>query len=180
MPSADLSDWLTRSEAARALGVNEHTLRRMTERGEGPERRDRPRPGRKPEPLYNPDDVDRLVAAKTPARVMATEALATTPDGQLTPGAQQLLAILERMAASLAQRPEPRALAAPEADRGPWTTLKAASAQSGLSARLLRRLVAAGELPAIRDRAIKVRLGDVSNLSTALPAAKLDKSKGSR
>jgi len=178
MPSADLSDWYAKPDAARALGISEHTLDRMTARGEGPERRERPRQGKRPEPVFCPTDVDALVAAKTPVRVMpGGDALATTPTGELTLGARELLAVLERMAAAIAQRPAPLALAPPEASKGPWLTLRQASAHTGLSVALLRRLVRQGDLPAIRDRALKVSQGDLSNVSKFLPVATMERSE---
>lgn len=101
----DLSDWYPEPEAAQLLGVSVKTLGRMAVDGKGPERRQRPRPGRKPEWVYNRQDVDAAVAAKNPPRVMppAGNALATTTDGELTPGARELLAILERMTTAMAQ-----------------------------------------------------------------------------
>jgi hypothetical protein len=55
----DLSQWLTRAEAAALLGVSEKTVERMEAKREIT-RADRRRFGKKPEPVYNPEEL-RLI-----------------------------------------------------------------------------------------------------------------------
>ena len=46
----DLSTWLTNPEAAARMGISERTLDRRCAAGEGPERRNRPRPAAPADP----------------------------------------------------------------------------------------------------------------------------------
>ena len=59
-PPQDFPGWLTESETAERLGISTRTLRRKCDEGTGPERRLRLRPRKKPEPVYNPRDVELL------------------------------------------------------------------------------------------------------------------------
>ena len=61
----DLSGWPSKLDAARLLGIGERTLDRQIARTGAPEIRMRPRNnGRKPEPVCNPEDLERLVAER--------------------------------------------------------------------------------------------------------------------
>jgi len=153
----DLSTWLTESEAAERLGMSERTLREHCKEGKGPERRMRKREGLKPQPVYNPEDVDRL-AASPPAVFSSNSALTPRvqiPAGLMAPGSP--LEQLVKLLANRLQEPPPRPPAR-------WLDLRAANARTGLSVALLRRLIAAGRLKAIRDRSIKVLQADLDNL----------------
>jgi hypothetical protein len=174
----DLAHWLSKPDAAARLGISERTLDRLAG-PDAPERRERPRPGRRPEPCYNPDDVDRLVAAKAPPpRVMASDALATGEDCRLTPGAERLLAVLEglvtvqrqmsdRMAQLLAP-PAPLALPEPVAPSPPdplaYRPFRELGALRGLSARKVGNLARAGKLPHLPGKVPRARLCDLDSL----------------
>lgn len=56
----DLSTWPTKPEAAARLGISERSLERLVEQGKPPERRMRQRPGKRPEPVFNPEEVEML------------------------------------------------------------------------------------------------------------------------
>ena len=160
----DLSTWLTKPDAAARLGISERTLDRLCEKGEGPERRDRPRVGLKPEPVYNPDDVDRLAAPKAHVMPAQTAAVATRPSA---PSADVLSLVLDRIAGAVEGRLS-QALPSPEPL---YLTLPQASAYTGLSMAFLRRLISTEKLPALRDRAIKLRrdhLDDLANYRTSM------------
>lgn len=157
-PSAgpDLGLWLTKKEAADALGMSERTLDRLCDKKQGPERRDRPvAGGGRPEAVYNPDDVERIRAAKVGQVIAAASPLMPLGDA-FAPVKDAGLAI-ERVALAIADRIAPP-------DR--WLTLDDAAAHKGLSRALILRLVKAGVLPAIRDRAIKVRQSDLDKIIT--------------
>jgi len=77
--SAALSDWYPEEEAARRMGMSTRTLRRMSARKVGPERRLRPRDGRKPEPVYNPQDVDKRASVQTPPYVVNVHYIRVSP-----------------------------------------------------------------------------------------------------
>lgn len=152
----DLSTWLSEPETAARLGISTRTLQRKCAAGEGPERRERQKPGVRPEPVYNPDDVARL-AAFPPAVFSRDSAIVPRTGGEITvpPGS-----IIEQLAAALHKRlqePPPRPPAR-------WLDLRSASARTGLSVAFLRRLIASGRLKAIRDRSIKVLQCDLDNL----------------
>jgi hypothetical protein len=154
----DLSTWLTESEAAECLGISIRTLQRKCAAGEGPERRERQRPGRKPEPVYNPEDVDRL-ATSPPAVFSSNSAIAPRVGNDIAPPGS----IIEQLAAALHKRlqePPPRPPAR-------WLDLRAASARTGLSVALLRRLIASGRLKVVRDRSLKVLQSDIDNLDNS-------------
>jgi excisionase family DNA binding protein len=164
--SVDLSSWYPQSEAAELLGVSEKTLERMVKKGTGPECQKRRRPGRKPENVYNPGDVDALVAAagrtvfSASSRIGMPAAVATRqPDG-IPPALAAVLGLFEKLAGmAVRSRQE---LAAPAG--AIWLTIPQAAAVSGLSQPFLRRCVKRGELRAVRDRAVKVRRADLDNL----------------
>lgn len=167
----DLSGWMTKAEAAARLGCSERTMDRLTATGAGPERRLRPRQGAKPEPVYNPEDVERLAPSVSPAVVPYGSVNGHAP--QLSSPAETGFALLVSAMQTLADRVGPRRpLAA-------FLTIKEASAYSGLSQAFLRRLVRAGGLPSVRDGALKVRRVDLDNLAntdTISPMAKLAES----
>jgi excisionase family DNA binding protein len=154
----DLSTWLTKPDAAARLAVCERTLDRMCDRGEGPERRNRPRKGLKPEVVYNPADIDRLAAI--PPHVMPPQntSVATRPPA---PSADVLTLVLDRIAGAVENR-----LSTPLPSPVPlYLTLPQASAYTGLSMAFLRRLIRDGNLPALRDRSLKVRRLDLDTVN---------------
>lgn len=176
--SATDSAWMTKAEALKALGVSERSLDRKVTRGEI-QKSSRPRPGRTPEPLYHRGDVERLTAR-------AAYPMPEQPGGALVAPREAQARDFPALGASLAQ-----ALAIIEAARRArplaplWLDLDQASAHSGLSARKLRSLIRAGELPALRDgRGWKVRRADLRAIrgsakrATSAPAARPKKSTG--
>jgi hypothetical protein len=73
---------------------------------------------------------------------------------------QRLFSLLERFIAAVESHPAPQPPAL-------YLTLAAAREYSGLSLALLRRLVHSGELPSIRDGALKVRRVDLDNFASS-------------
>ena len=149
----DLSGWPSKLDAARLLGIGERTLDRQIARTGAPEIRMRPRNnGRKPEPVCNPEDLQRLVAERKravlmpPAEFTSTVALAHPVDD-----GPAIARVLEAVA-SIA-RPE-----SANGARGPlWMTLKQAAAYTGLSMALLARLAQGGAVDAVKDNGWKFR-----------------------
>jgi excisionase family DNA binding protein len=172
MASPDLSTWLTKADAAARLGLSERTLDRLVAAGKGPECRDRRRPGKRPEPVYNPRDLDVLAgaAAARPAVIAAASPIgqpqldvqrAIDAEGIMWGEIPRPLGVVLRVIEQLAQitrHPEPAA-ASP-----PWLTMREAAKYSGLSESLLRRLARSGELFSVRDGARKVRRHDLDKL----------------
>jgi hypothetical protein len=161
----DLSHWLTKPEAAARLGVSERTLDRMG--SSGPARAERPRPGKKPEVVFNPDDVAALTAPKPDINPPAmprlgapanTAALALRGEGAMPPVVTAALTIIEKVAQTMSERRP-----APATFQEIWLTAENAAAYSGLSKALLIRLARAGRLVAIKDPGWKFRRMDIDN-----------------
>lgn len=159
-----LEAWLSETEAAARLGISERSLRRKTQAGEGPEKRERRRPGARPQAVYNPEDVERL-AVKPPAVFAPTSRIEPQESaGQLRlPGDTQpnlsvadILSTLIKARVDAMRRPPVRFL-----------TMKQAAEATGLSQTLIRRLIASGRLRAIRDGALKVLESDLATLDVA-------------
>lgn len=153
----DLATWLSKNEAADFLGVSIKTIERLASEREI-EVRYRHVEGRRPEPVYNPADMDREKEKRTPAffrmpperpeknshaksDASETKTLAV-PRLKLNP-----LALLHQLAnVALAH-------AAPEVplDKKLWLTLNEAEQYAGLSRRYLMRKITAGEIGYMRD-----------------------------
>ncbi len=162
----DLSKWLTTAETCVALGMSPRTLQRLTAAGKGPECRERPRWGKKAEPVYNPKDVAELRAASAARPPVALPPEVDLPEtstelsipGQMPPQMALALELVERV--SKAMRP----------DAGktlkPWLTIKEAAEYTGLSQAYLRRLISEGKLSAVKDGAWKTRRKDLNAIET--------------
>lgn len=161
----DLSNWLTKAEAADRLGISERTLDRLCAGANGPERQTRRRPGKRPEVVFNPDDV----AARQPKQPLhvvpsGSNVVARVPGGAgaalptgLPPEFSLLaLAAYERAVAS-----------APELQPRPFLTLAEAADYSGLTETFLRKLVSEGKLSAVRDRSLKIRKASLDEFAGA-------------
>ena len=163
-----LDHWLSKAEAARRLQVSEKTIDRMADRQQI-ERRMRQRPGRKAEPVFDPEAVDSLASERTPATVApAPAALARQADPRSAAPRRvdhPVAAIAEALAAAIAQTITPRPPAA-------WLTIAEASRHTGLSKSLLKRLAHSGRVRAIRDRGLKLFRDDLHNPDTIATVSK--------
>jgi excisionase family DNA binding protein len=158
--SADLSTWLSEEEAASRLAISARTLRRMAAKKVGPERRLRQISGRKPEPVYNPHDVEER-AAVTPHVMPAVQPTAT---GVIT--LDSLAAVLDRLVSVVETR-----LAPPQTPTL-FVPLPEAAAYTGVSTAFLERLIRAGKLPALKDPILKIRRADLDSLDNVAELAK--------
>jgi excisionase family DNA binding protein len=159
--SADAA-WLTKPEALAALNKSERSLDRMVSAGKV-ERRTRPQgQGKPPQAIFSRADIERASAVEAFPMPENGNQMATVH----TNGARNDLAIGQLLAAVVTQMqtqfaPTPRQ----PAGRPLWLTLKDAAAYSGLSAKLLRELIASDRLPAVRDsRQWKIRREDLEGL----------------
>jgi len=170
--------WLTQREALDVLeeappelriGKSERSLTRYARDGEV-KTMQRSRPGRPPETLYCREDLERLTAhrAYLMEATNAPSALVPVAPAGIAASVTQALAIIEAVRSTNAVQAQP----SPPVQA--WLDLEAASAHSGLSARLLRKLVREGLLAALRDgKAWKVHREDLDNLRPrGLAAAK--------
>ena len=178
--SINLNTWLTDKEAAARLGVAPRTLDREIERGHlHPQRR--PVPGRKPERVWDPEEIQSKMPAP-PARVIPPSSTALAElsgpsnlpaslngNGLIPPEAQMaIIARLVEMVADARQTPKP------------WITLTEASETTGLTRKLLRRLIANGSLEGIRDVAIKVHRESLETLDVSSEMVKPEKKSRAR
>jgi len=153
--STELS-WPTVTEAAAQLKTSARTVLRKIAAGEI-EARKRPRLGAKAETVCNPADLQKLLPA---AHVMPADGASSAIAARKPPAGRNALGLagqahlqnfLDRLAASLATIASSQRPRIEEGTGKRWLTLQEASEHSGLSARLLRRAIQAGELRAIRD-----------------------------
>jgi len=169
---SDLATWLDKPSAAARLGISERTLDRLVEKGR-PERRMRPRPNTKPEPVYNPDDIEAMAASANPPVAMPPgQTIATTHGtgnaGGLVLASQFAEQFFEKLASATQPQPQQPVRPVPR----PWMTIQEASDYSGLSKACLRRLVKEGTLNGILDRSTKVRKVDLDNLDSVATLAR--------
>ncbi|MGH9583325.1 MAG: hypothetical protein ACRD4O_10350 [Bryobacteraceae bacterium] len=125
---AELSRWPTVAEAAALLKLSRRSLERRIAAGEI-EMRKRARPGKKPEPVCNPRDLEELAPQ---AHALPPMRLASIP-----PMAAESGAIAAMLREWLSITPGDRKPA--EDSQRRWLTLEEAAQFSGLSARFLGR-----------------------------------------
>lgn len=149
----DLSTWLTKPEAAAALGISVRSLERLDEKGQGPPRKDRPRRGKRPEPVYDPGWIAEFRASRQRPEVMPPLSPTHSPD--LAPAMKHdnfpAFALLANEIAGLVKAwpMPPRPL--------PWfLSVEEAAEYSGLSKAYLRTLCRNGSLPSIRNRGFMI------------------------
>lgn len=137
---AELAEWLTIPEAAARATTSTRSIERRIASGEI-ETRKRPRPGKKPETVCHPRDIEKLLP---PAHVMlghvAPTAFATrpAPSGSRVPWE----AALEKIATILSAKNSSEAIGAiPGSSSGKlWLTLDEAAERYDLGRSALRRL----------------------------------------
>jgi hypothetical protein len=164
----NLVEWYNEQRAAEALGVSRRTIQRLAKDG-AIRRAYRNVPGRKQEPVYHPEDVERE----------KERILRPTPVEDTRPGPEPQSLVIRPSVPEMIDR------FAEVMNRGRqapplWLPIEAASEYSGLSQALIHRLIAAGKLAAIGDAAIKVRRTDLETLDTATlaEAAPLERLRG--
>ena len=146
-----------RQKQAAILDCSEKTIERMAGRREI-ERRDRRIPGRKPLPVFNPRDIERLQEASAVVEAFPVKRQGNGGNGLVkrNRGVGELGDFLE-FAGSL-QRPQ---VAVNEKF---YLTLAEAVELSGLSRAFLLRQIKRGELKAIKDRGWKIRRSELEHV----------------
>jgi hypothetical protein len=147
---SDLSSWLNDEQTRAALGVSPRTLDRMA-KDLRPQRR--PVPGRKPERVFDPEVIYQKAPAPPVSVAMQTVAPMSPPTHPLAElaGLPDITwpAIIDMIDHVLQMKTPP--------SPAMWIRLNEASQLTGLSRTMLRRLIASGDLKAVKDQAIKVR-----------------------
>lgn len=80
----DLSAWLTKAEAAHALGSSEKHIERLAKKG-AVQQLFRKAPGQARISIFHPGDIERVLAAQTPAFRTAYAGLSGNPEKALVP-----------------------------------------------------------------------------------------------
>lgn len=146
----NLSEWPSESQAAEMLGTSVKTVLRYANDGKI-EMRKRPRTGKKPENVFNPRDIEKLLPK---AHVMPTgesadsEEWMNAPMGKLNGVARipEQPITFAYVLSELLRRTTPPAIAPPR----PWITLEEAAEMSGLSTSYLLRQVKEGKVEGVR------------------------------
>lgn len=134
----DLSGWLTKEEVAARLSASEKTVERYVKKGDL-ERKTRRVPGRRPLPVFNPDDVERIEAEtieRTPAGALARS---DNHGGQL----EAVEAFGAMVRAAVADKPAKVRL-----DRKVTLTIPEAAELSGLGRGVIERAIGEGRIVA--------------------------------
>jgi hypothetical protein len=152
----DLSTWISKDEVIERTGLDERTIERQAKK-KTPRRAYRPIPGRKPLPVFHPDDVEKLLTRTLTPIPLKTKGLPATR--------------------------KPAAIPAPlfvPISRKLFLTIAEAVAYSGLSDTLLRRSLHAGILAGMRDGGWKIWREDLERFcrDTARPPQQLPGNNG--
>src|SRR3954470_2205971 len=164
MPEIDLSTWPTLKEAAAILRTSVRSIWRENERGEL-EMQKRPRPGKKPENVVRPEDLEKLKPQPYPVRKLPpmpqsfyrmAGMMQDPPEPELTGERfDRFIASLEAIGQRAFPAPAEPAIARPEPPTVPLhlklnLTIEEAAAYSGYSEHVLRQAIAAGTVKASR------------------------------
>lgn len=170
MPASDFSDWLTKQQAAEALGVSTKTLEQWAQRGRLQQASWKRPGGGARITVYHPADVARLrqerqpgapafVVPAVPAAAGNGRAAEPTALAAPLPPVEEILRALVgavvRAASEKSEKSENTRL---------FLTLDEAAEASGLPRAYLRRLIAEGKLEAIKSRGWRIRRRDLDQL----------------
>jgi excisionase family DNA binding protein len=172
MTAPDYSTWLTKQQAAAAIGVTTKSIERFVQEGKIQQARWR-RPTGGPElAVYHPDDVARIAQERQPGPLPPFLVPASNPptngkgatgvnalaiaSPSLPPGEDLLRLLFAAVLKTVSQTSETSAAL--------YLTLPEAAAITGLSQAYLRRRIADQSLPAVRDRGWRIRRKDLEQL----------------
>jgi hypothetical protein len=167
---ADYSTWLTKADAAAAIGVSTKAVERFEKAGKL-QGATRPSPGSAGVKVYHPDDVARLATARQ--REAAPFVLPVDAGGRVNGNGAHGLDALARVTPPAGDDGLLRALFAAAVQQvlsqtsetaKLYLTLAEASAVSGLSETYLRRQIAEQKLSAVKDRGWRIRRRDLEQL----------------
>lgn len=142
----DRTEWLAKRQAAARMGIGERQVLQLAAKGALRSRRERDPVSKQLAVQVHGGDVQRHIDGAKPAAMEVIDSQTVRQSGALpskVAGHAQndgLAIILAHLAMQTAGPPPNR-----------WLTLDEAAEHSGLSGRLLLRLIRAGQLPAFRD-----------------------------
>ena len=157
MLADQLNDWKTQAEAAEILKCSEKTVRRMAAQKKI-ERVLRRVPGRKPMPVFNPDDIEAIRAETAQPKPFPVGK--RVEEKALAPRSRQ--SGIDLLAQLLADRISP-ARAVP-VEQKVFLNLKEAAEYSGLSKAWLMREIKAGKIKAIKTGGWRIRRSELLQL----------------
>ena len=176
MTPPDYSTWLTKAQAAEAIGVSTKTIEALAQARRIEQAAWRPQGRGAAKAVYNPDDVARMVQERHPERPAFVLPAVTTPpngNGRDTPPATALMlaqagaagpeaarAFLEAMLTAIVSQSS----ATSQTSQKSFVTVPEAAAITGLTQACLRRFIADKTLPAVRDRGWRIRRRDLEQL----------------
>ena len=152
--SDTIDDWFTKSQAAAFLKISEKTIERLAAKGEI-RRASRKRPGVRPLPVYDPDDLQQIRDSQIP-RVEIVSQAQPQQRSALVPRAVDLLP-------SLLQNLLPSDL--PLRDKL-FLTVKEAARFAGLPKATIRRLIHAAKIPAVKAGGWRIKRSDLEQLDS--------------
>ncbi len=155
---AEYERWVTKQQAAAALGVTTKTIERLAQEKKIQQGRWQAPGGGPVRAVYHPDDIDRLARQRQqpapgpfviPAEPEALVERAAPPDEML----RLLWAAALRAVTEMSQTSETL-----------FVTIEQAALVAGVSRAYLRRAIQAGTLPAVKDRRWRIRRRDLQTL----------------
>ena len=157
MDTTILDDWCTKSQAAATLQVSEKTIERLATKGVI-RRATRKRPGIRPLPVYDPDDLQKIKDSHIPRVEIITQAEAPQQQPALVPRADLLPLLLQTLFPSdLPDLPLREKL---------FLTIKEAARFAGLPQATIRRLIHAAAIPAVKAGGWRIKRSDLEQLDS--------------
>ena len=147
-------DWFTKSQAAATLQVSEKTIERLATKGDI-RRATRKRPGVRPLPVYDPDDLQKIKDSQIPRVEIISQAEAPQQRPALVPRADLLPSLLQTLFPS----------DLPLRDKL-FLTIKEAARFAGLPQATIRRLIHAAAIPAVKAGGWRIKRSDLEQLDS--------------
>ena len=153
MPDHLLDDWLIKTQAAAFLQVSEKTIERLATKGDL-RRATRKRPGVRPLPVYDPDDLQKIKDSQVATVEIISQAEAPQRPA-LVPRVDLLPSFLQTLFPS----------DLPLRDKL-FLTIKEAARFAGLPQATIRRLIHAAKIPAVKAGGWRIKRSDLEQLDS--------------
>ena len=154
MDTTILDDWCTKSQAAAILQVSEKTIERLATKGDI-RRATRKRPGIRPLPVYDPDDLQKIKETHIPRVEIITQADAP----------QQQPALVPRLDLPSFLQSFGTGADVPLRDKL-FFSVKEAARFAGLPQATIRRLIHASKIPAFKAGGWRIKRSDLEQLDS--------------
>lgn len=179
MSEPEYATWLTKQQAAEAIGVSTKTIEQLAKDGQLQQAVYRPHNRGAAKAVYHPDDVARIAQARrtapAPFVLPADVTNVSTGNGNhaqiqrstpkdVTPTGEDVLRLV--FAAALRALASETSQTSENSEKSPalFLTIQEAAAVTGLTQAYLRRQLEAGTLTGIRDRGWRIRRKDLEAL----------------